>query len=221
MVTAADAASQLGVTRRRVSELWQEGYLRGRKQSSGLSIELSSVHERRAIGPIQGRPWSEDVVWDVITTLSGTTTRTGAEVRRRIELHDHLALGQRIEGAIITARFDTRNRDQVRKTLALTGESAIERLQIGVSVRVVGDARTVRGYARGSFGAFMREFDLVESVSGDIIVHGFRSGEVRVTGETPLALVAADCLRSTNTRIRRAGVDALERMRATWLAINT
>lgn len=220
MVTAADAAHQLGVTRRRVAELWGEGFLRGTKTSAGLSIELTSVHERLSIGAVPGRPWSEDVVWGIITTLSGDDEHLSLDVGRRIFRHDHEILGKRISASIVTARFEARNRDAVRRALALTGESALDRLQSDVDVRVLDQLRgqPIRGYAREPFGVLLEQHDLVEAVTGDIIVHGFRSGQTRIEGETPIALIAADCLRSTTTRVRRVGLDALKRMRDEWLA---
>ncbi|GAA4366042.1 hypothetical protein [Agromyces bauzanensis] len=221
MVTAADAAAQLGVTRRRIAELWGAGDLRGRKYSSGLLIELSSVHERQAIGPIEGRPWAEDVVWGVITSLSGAEAGSNAEVRRRIASNDALSLGRRIAAAVITARFDARRPDLVRDALALTGESALDRLHERSTVRVVGDSNMIHGYAPAGIDAVISQYDLIESLTGEIIVHGFRSGEPRVHGATPLALVAADCLRSPNTRVRRAGLDAIERMRTAWQTSGT
>jgi hypothetical protein len=216
-VPAAEAGTQLGVTRRRVSDLWRAGELRGRKHSSGLLIDLDSVHEREALGSVSGRPWQEDVVWGVIGALSGKSAHSPSTVERRIVSNDALTLGRRIANSVTTTRFEARDPERVSRALALTGESAIDRID-GVShERLLGKVDVIRGYARQPLSQLKEEYDVIESFSGSIIVHAFRSGTVRVQHVTPRALVAADCLRSTRTRVRRVGLDALSSMRETCL----
>ncbi|GAA1056946.1 hypothetical protein GCM10017608_10380 [Agromyces luteolus] len=229
MVTAGEAARRLGISRRRVAELWHAGALRGSKNSAGLSIELASVHERELIGAIPGRPWSGDIVWEVIAILSGeagTPTDT-SEASRRILKHDSPDLARRMVAAVDVERYDARDlerdRDDIRRSLALTGASALDRIERDRAARVVDqqEGQSIHGYVRhddASRDAFLEEFDLVPSPTGDVFLHRFKSGTPRIADETPAALVAADCTRSTTTRIRRAGLDALERMRNAWLA---
>lgn len=216
-VPAARAAAQLGITRRRVSDLWRAGELRGRKYSSGLLIELDSVHEREAIGAVDGRPWLEDAVWNVIVALSGESESASQKVRRRIDANDGIALGRRIASAVTTTRFEARRPDLVSAALMPTGESAIDRLEEATHERLLGTADVIRGYAPVPLDALVAEYDLIESSSGPIVVHSFRSGAARVRDLTPLALAAADCFRSNRTRVRRIGLDALDRMREAWL----
>lgn len=232
MVTAGEAARRLGISRRRVAELWHAGALRGTKNSTGLSIDLASVHERELLGAIPGRPWSEDVVWEVIAILSGEASSTAdtSEASRRILKHGSTELARRMVAAVDVERYDARDlerdRDAIRRSLALTGASALDRIVQGLGVRVVDQqlGQSIHGYLRhddASRDAFFAEFDLVPSPTGDLILHRFKSDTPRVADETPAALVAADCTRSTTTRIRRAGLDALERMRNAWLAKRT
>jgi hypothetical protein len=220
-VPAALAAAQLGITRRRVSDLWRAGELRGRKYSSGLLIELDSVHEREAVGAVDGRPWLEDAVWNVILALSGESGSASHTVRQRIDSNDGLALGQRIASAVTTTRFEARRPDLVREALTPTGESATDRLQETSGERLLGAADLIRGYPRMPLDVLVAEYDLIESTSGPIVVHTFRSGTVRVRDVTPLALAAADCFRSTRTRVRRVGLDTLDGMREAWLTADT
>ena len=223
MVTAAEAAKLLGVSRRRVAELFRTGDLRGRKLSSGdLSIDVASVHEREFLGAFDGRPWSEDVIWEIVSALSRPSSEVGANVGGRVASTDAGQLGRRITSAVTTRRFHARNSARVRDELHLTGESATDALASPGSAydRVVGSSRAIHGYAADT-ERFIQEHELVEDLSGEVVLYRFRSGADRVHAATPIALVGADCLRSANTRIRGAGVDALERMRSAWLAQRT
>jgi hypothetical protein len=220
MIPTADAAAQLGVTKRRISDLWRAGELRGRKHSSGLFLELTSVHERAAVGPVAGRPWSEELVWGIIEALSEGRASATPETARRIGSHDALELGQRITAAVTTSRFEARDPARVRAALALTGESAVARLSTAADVRLIGDAAEIRGYTRDR-DILIESHDLIESFSGPVVLHEFRSGQSRVEAEAPLALAAADCLRSADVRVRRLGLDALARLRQAWLASAT
>lgn len=218
LVPAADAARLLGVTRRRVSDLWRSGELHGRKHSAGLLIDLASVHEREAIGVIAGRPWGEDIVIGVISALSGDAASRSGVIARRIVANDVQSLGRHIAAAVTTTRFEARHPERLRRALALTGESAIDRLGSTPGDRLLGDTAIIRGYAKDGIAALAEEHDLVESFSGPVVVHAFRSGVTRVDTQTPRALVAADCLRSDQARVRRLGLDALRSMRASWLS---
>lgn len=212
IVTAAEAAERLGVTRRRVSDLWRDGALRGRKLSSGaLLIELDSVMERQAVGAAEGKPWTDETVWSAVVALSdGARGGAGAsaDTIRRIRRNDAAALARRIRAAVAVRRYDVRRPDEVRADLALTGASAI-----GAISDVIGDARELHGYAL--VDRIEDRHDLVPSDIGNVVIHELKSG--RRIREVPAALIAADAAGDLSTRVRSAALAALEEMRQPWL----
>lgn len=127
-------------------------------------------------------------------------------------------LAAKIGQAITVRRYSTKWMERVAEHLTLTGESAIDRITTEPGRQLHAGARGLHGYVRsgGSLRALTSAARLVEDSTGDVFVYRIRD-DAFPWQETPVALVAADCFRSTSTRVRSVGIDALGQMRAQWL----
>jgi len=80
-LTVAEAAGQLGVTRRQVQRLAAAGTLAARRGPGGvLAIDGGSLP---AVRPGRGRPWSAPVAWGALWRLSGLEPSWLTPVQRR------------------------------------------------------------------------------------------------------------------------------------------
>lgn len=231
-LTTDEAAGRLGVTRQRVGQMLGAGELEGRRVGArGWQVSLASVQERAHLDVNDGRPWSADTLRGVIEALS-TSQRGGARTAEIIVTTDADMIWRKVAQMVTVHRYVARRLDRVREHVALTGESALDTL----TTDLVGESRTLHGYiqdVRRTELATVGDVLPASMVTGDEMqVAGGRGGSVAiheikgsdaawVTGPVaPRALVAADCARSTTTRVHGAGLAALEEMRAEWLRKN-
>lgn len=121
--------------------------------------------------------------------------------------------------AITVRRYSTKWMERVTEHLTLTGEGAIDRITTKPGRQLHAGARGLHGYVRNgdAFHTLTSAARPVEDSTGDAFVYRIRD-DAFPWQETPVALVAADCFRSTSTRVRSVGIDALHGMRAQWLA---
>lgn len=232
-VTTNDAANRLGVTRQRVGQMVRAGELEGlRVGARGWQVSLASVQERAHLEANYGRPWSADTLRDVVEALS-TGERGGGRAADLIERTSADAIWRKTAQLVTVHRFFVRHLDRVREHISRTGESALDALPADL----VGESRALHGYLQGvRLSELATVADVVPSrmLSADAQrFAGNRGGEVAIhdiKGSTgawvtaPVAqraLVAADCARSTTTRVHSAGLTALTEMRAAWLRKNT
>ncbi|WKK72353.1 hypothetical protein Q0F99_05085 [Rathayibacter oskolensis] len=103
-----------------------------------------------------------------------------------------------------------------------TGESAIARLSARAGEGLVGQAKRLHGYPRGmTYDELVDHAMLVrDDETGGITLHRFVD-EIFPWSETPAALIAIDSARDGQARVRMAGLDAVERLRNSWLADRT
>lgn len=215
-VTTDEAAARLGVSRRRVIEMLRDGELVGRRVHRTWIVEISSVQDRMLTRTAGGRRLSPETARRIVDQLSfgrsaGGRIRTDAVKRTTPELAAVLAQ------TIVIRRFATRRPERAAEYLHLTGESAVHLLTDGVGEELVGSSRVIHGYRRDiTWEELIDDAMLVADDSGVVAVHGFRD-DVFPWDDTPRALVAVDAARSSHSRVREAGLRALDEMRKRWL----
>ena len=221
-MSTAEAARELGVTRQHVDALLTSGALTGRTiDGRRWLVDASSVRAYDAIRTTPGARWSPTAAWAVLDTLDGAALPADPKLRHRtatrIRTLDARTLGRKVATRVTTHRFVAEDRDAVAADLALTGGSAHAEHITGLT-----GARTItEGYLRGQdLEAFIVRHLLIPDANGNVIVYN-GAGDRYATTEPGPAVIAADLIRSTNTRERSAGLTLLEGLRTAWLASHT
>jgi excisionase family DNA binding protein len=219
-ISTDEAARQLGVTSRRVVQLIDQGVLDGHRVKRDWLVSASSVRRRKTLTASRGRPMSPETARSLIDALDGGTNLA----RRRADLlrtRDGEMLASAIAQSVVVDVFTTRDPLAASDRLHLTGESALDQIASGLGNALVGTAREVHGYLQAaSLEALIDDAMLVRSDDGTVHIYRFRDGRFP-WGETPATLIAVDATRSPNSRVRAAGLEALEGKRGRWLAKNT
>ena len=214
-MTTEEAAGRLGVSTRRVVQLLRQGTLGGEQVHRTWLVSVAAVAERELSGSAHGRPLRPSTARALVDALSagaGLTTRHARLVRSKTPEE----LGRLITGTRHVESFATRDIEALVPSLALTGESACERLDDDSAARLTGRAAVIAGYPRGiSFDDLVAEALLVPDPTGIVRLHLFEDG-IFPWAEAPTALVAADAMRSATARVRDAGREALARMMSGW-----
>ncbi|MWV57777.1 helix-turn-helix domain-containing protein [Rathayibacter sp. VKM Ac-2754] len=220
-VTTDEAARRLGVSPRRVVDMLTTGQLAGEKVHRSWLVSAAAVDEREHLSHAPGRPVSAVTARALVTALSDgsrLTSRQEALIRRRTteQLVTAVSRSVRIE------RFATRRPELAAEHLHLTGESAIARLGAHAGEALVGQAKQTHGYPRGmTYDELVDHAMLVpDDENGRVVLHRF-DDEIFPWPETPRALIAIDAARDDQARVRTAGLDAVERLRSSWLADRT
>lgn len=224
-LSVRETAMRLGISEQRTRQMLREKELTGR-QVNGHTwlVDATSVQDRARVEPGRGRPWSDQTLEAIVTALA-RGSRIDAKSATRLRATEAEQLARKIAQAFAVRRFRTRHQDLVRTHLALTGESAIEH----IGGALVGQSAAMHGYVRGiRLDDLIDDAGLVESGDSNVTLYLPRTdldGDVGWTGEAngyaPKALIAVDCVRSAQTRVRSAGIAALDDMRNRWLASNT
>lgn len=216
-ISTTEAARRLQVSPQRVLSLLHDEQLAGRLVGRMWLVDETSVATRAALGMSAGRPWTAATIRRIVDAFSdggrlgkrdtGLVMRTSAE-----------GLAAKMGQAITVRRYSTKWMERVAEHLTLTGASAIDRITTEPGRQLHAGARGLHGYVRNgdAFRTLTSAARLVEDSTGDVFVYRIHD-DVFPWAETPVALVAADCVRSTSTRVRSVGVDALQGMRAQWL----
>lgn len=219
-LTTDEAAQRLGITPRRVVQLLNQRFLDGRQVQRDWMVSEASVRQREALTTARGRPMTPLTARTLIEALENGTRLSA---RRRSLLHSRNAelLSSAIAHAVSVETFITRDPQIVLERLHLTAESALQRLTTGAGESLAGRPHEIHGYPRdASMEELIDDAMLVRSDEGAVHVYQFRDG-LFPWEETPTALIAVDSARSTSSRIRAAGIDALEAKRTEWLAKHT
>ena len=220
-MTARQAAERLGVSTREVNRLIHNRSLRATKlgdRTSAWLIDAGSLNEYGRIKKGRGRSWNVATAWALLNELSGIEQTLHPVMRLRISQRISTSTAEeivrKVAARVKTRTFAADDRDATVRDLTLTGESAADQ----IDVDLVGAGRTVEGYVPdGDVEEFSRSHLLVEDPSGDVVIYD----TARTVGhELPVAVVAADLARSTNTRARAAGVRVLDSLRERWIASN-
>lgn len=216
-ISTKDAALRLQVSPQRVLVMLREGQLTGRRVGSTWLVDEASVTARIALNASAGPPWTTKTTVRILDALSDQRTLAPREraLVRRLEPVD---LARKIAQAITVSRYTTRWMEDVPSHLELTGESAIGRITPEPWQKLHSSFHAVHGYVRDaeSIHRVERAARMVPDSEGAVFVYSFK-GSSFPWSRTPVALIAADCMRSTSTRVRSAGLTALGEMRQQWL----
>lgn len=219
-LTTDEAAQRLGITPRRVVQLLNQRLLDGRQVQRDWLVSATSVRQREAVTTARGRPMTPQTARALIEALDNGTSlpaRRGDLMRsRNAEL-----LSSAIAHAVSVETFMTRNPQLVLERLYLTAESALQRLTTGAGESLAGQSQQIHGYPRdSSLEDLIDDAMMVRSDEGTVHVYQFRDG-LFPWEETPAAMIAVDSARSASSRVRAAGIEALEKKRDQWLASHT
>lgn len=224
-LTTDEARKRLDVSPQHIRGLLRAGKLEGRQLSSGAwLVDEDSLERRIALSVGRGRNWSAISSWTLLAELSGEphlvtiSERTRARVRERIRLYDAEEISRRVAGRTRVTRYDADDRHfHAGAEMVPTGELALDVLDTELTFQ----ERTIEGYvSAASMADFVRAHMLIPDREGFIEIYedpGILAGR----RNAPTAVVAADLARSTATRVRSAGITALEGMRQQWLATHT
>ena len=216
---------RLGISEQRTRQMARDKELVGRQVNGHVwLLDAASVQDRVRSEVGRGRPWADHTVAAIVAALSGGI-RLDAKSAMRIRRTETTQLSRKIAQAFTVRRFNTRHTELVRAHVALTGESAIDQ----ISESLVGRSRVLHGYPRGiNLEDLVDHAGLVEDGDGNIALHLLRSGTDGdadwtrdARGYARKALIAVDCVRSAQTRVRSTGLRALEDMRTRWLVSST
>ena len=213
--STTQAAKMMGISRRRVSELVRTGALEADEVAGRYVINRVALGRFMSQSRTNGRPWDQELSWEIIEALSGNQRTLNARAQKRIEQTNSLDIASQITRLIRVERFEARNLKGIEKKLAVTGESAIEKL----GVQLTGNSPVINGYALVE--NLLSQIDAVPYSDGNLALYNWQDGTFRVHGQTPIALLAINCTTSDNLRVRFAGERALEGMRTRWLAKHT
>lgn len=219
-VSTGEAAQQLGVTPRRIVQLLNQRALDGHRVQRDWLVSASSVRQRQALTAARGRPMTSQTARALIDALDGDgnlpARRTGLVRTRDAEL-----LSSAIAHAVIVDTFMTRDPQLAHERLHLTSESALEQITSDPGENLAGTSREIHGYLRtSSLEDLIDDAMLVRNDEGVVHIYRFRD-DVFPWDETPATLIAVDAARSASSRVRAAGVQAIESKRARWLARHT
>ncbi|GAB2518688.1 hypothetical protein GCM10027064_15450 [Microbacterium petrolearium] len=217
-VTTEEAAKRLGVSTRRVVDMLTSKQLAGQKVHRSWLVSAAAVDERERLQHSHGRPVKATTARAVIGALSAGTAlpvRQQAIVQHRGagQLAAALARSVRVE------RFATRSPELAAEHLHFTGENALAQIVAHAGDALAGRARQLHGYPKDmSFEELVDHAMLVRDDENPRVVLYRFEDEIFPWRSTPAALVAVDAARSEVSRVRAAGLEALERMRSRWLA---
>lgn len=180
-LTVAEAAGQLGVTRRQVQRLASSGTLRADRTPGGaLAIDPASLP---AVRPGRGRPWSAPVAWGALWRLSGgePSWLTAAQ-RRRL---DGLLAGIEPERLLAAVR----NRARAERFVA--GAHAVEGLRPRVAV--TDGPADLQGYVTPErLAELVAHHPISRDPGGNVVLHVVDLPAVTGLARVPEAVRAVD-----------------------------
>lgn len=216
MLGVAEAASELGVSARRVRQMLADGVLAG--EQVGRAWVIDSEHLRQAVlrRPPIGRPWSPASAWSLLALADGEEPNLSPVERSRAR--NRLAQGLECVADRLAVRSDSRWLYAHPGVLDRLAE-APEVVRSGVSASAEHGVGLVAG---GGFEGYVRADELDELVERfglddqaarpnvllrvvDDAAWPFQPGQ-RAAGR---AVVAVDLLESGEPRARRAGAELL------------
>jgi hypothetical protein len=221
-LTVSEAAARLGVTVQRVRDLLTGGEILGRRLANrmwlvdGRSLSRYEVSARRG----RGRQLDAASAWGLLWELSDLsadwlTPSTLARQRRRIRESTAEQIARSVAKRAVSRRFTAANAAVAQAGLIATGRVAGRTLETGL----IDDASAVAGYVRGgSMDDYAAAHFMVADPAGHAVLYAYTLPIDYQERVMPAAVVAADLSVSTDTRVRSAGLSALEELRQTWLA---
>lgn len=208
--STTQVAQELGLSRRRISELVRVGELTATNIAGRWLVDASTVARFRIVDRAIGRPWDSNLAWEMITALSGQNDHVSARAFRRLLATSVESLIQHIHRLIAVEHYEAEDIDEADPHIFRTGESAIARIDnlltgAGTEFHLYTDIQNIP-----------QHFRTVRSVQGNLVVHSWRDGIKRVTEETPSMLVAIDAAGSADPRVRYAGIEFVTKELQKW-----
>lgn len=227
VLSTAEAAAALGVSRERIRQLAASGALRARRSSAGWLIPADAVAERSGAHP--GRPVSPRTAWAVLRVLDELRSESIPDRRLRHRARELVrALPDPVDNPSAAWRRVLAPRAQPERFWAHPGVldelAADGRLSVGGSTAIqeragLSDA-AIRTYyvGRGDLDAAVGDYALRVDVEGELLLEivppGAHDALVPKPGEPVAAPVAAaDLLEEADPRAQAAGARVL---RACW-----
>jgi hypothetical protein len=213
--SSKDAAEALGVSMQRVRVLARAGRLVGRKIGSRWLVEpVIGTREPRS-----GRPMSSAIAWALLAELSGARAdwvhpSALSRLRRRFGEPDWVLQSLRHSQArsrILRWRALPSDLPKIRKKAAIipTGLSAVTR-----EIDLVDSSDEIDAYVdRDMLGRIEREFrPAKESDEPNLTLRVPDQPWILSLSRAPLAVVSADLYLSPDSRVSRAGREALRKL---------
>lgn len=214
-VSTSRVAQELGLSRRRISELVRTGDLEATNVGGRWLIDAGTVAQFRVQRRVNGRPWDSDLAWELLNALSGVGGGLSSRAELRLLNTDEVMFAAQIHRLVEVQCFQARKLELNDSHVFLTGESALSM----IDNNVLGSARQTHLYTDVS--NIVQYFDAARYLQGNLVVYRWRDGKNRVVTETPSALIAVDAARSPDSRIRYAGFEYLRQELETWREIHS
>lgn len=214
-ISTSRVAKELQLSRRRVTELVRTGSLDATLVAGRWVIDASEVAKYRILQRANGRPWDPNIAWEIISELSGQGGNLSSRAELRLLNTDSLQLIAQVQRLIDVEWFEARNVRENDPHLFQTGDSAVS----SINHHVVGASKTLHAYT--DLDNVSRHFDATSYVQGNLAIYTWRDGICRVEGSTPYILIAIDAARSTDARVRAAGIDYVEQELTAWQEIHS
>lgn len=221
MLTVAQAADRLGVSRHEVHRLVARGDLTAERVGSVFLLHEKELRRRSAVAKGRGRLWSPATAWAAVQLLDGRpthlidqprTSRLTARLRSLSAEEVHRLAGRRAT----THRFHAppRARALLEAALRPAGVSVVAQPEAARRFGLAGveqDGR-IEGYLVGDLTRLVRRCRLRSDAGGEVTVRHLPSdlGLVDVWGSVPLT--ALDLMDSADPRERARGRDVLDEL---------
>ena len=154
------------------------------------------------------------MAWAIVVALSSGNAASD-RVARRIKENSAEIIALQISRLIKVEYYQARSVAENSALLTVTAESAVDR----IGLNLVGTGPVVHAYV--TVDNWQNLLDAVPYSEGNLAVYSWRDSGSTVEFSLPLPLIAIDCTRSSNTRVRAAGITYLAEQRKQWLAKNT
>lgn len=218
LLGVGDAATELGVSRRRVRQMLSDGVLAGQRVGRTWVVDRADLELFRHGRPPVGRPWQPTSAWALLAVASGRTANLSApqrsRARRRVEVGLEHFLGR------LAVRAEPRRYYMHPSVAGMLAAADVVRSGVSAASHYQLDLVAVdefEGYVRSSVLA-----DLVDRLA--LEEHAARSNVVlRVVEDefwpfasdekvAPAPVVAVDLLEAGDGRSRRAANRLLARL---------
>lgn len=221
MLTVAQAAERLGVSRHEVHRLVARGDLTAERAGSVFLLHEDELRRRNAVAKGRGRLWSPVTAWAAVELLDGASTRLidqprTSRLRARLRTLSaeevHRLAGRRAA----THRFhaSSRARSLLEAALRPAGVSVVAQPEAARRFGLTGVEREGRleGYLEGDLDCLVRRCRLTSDAGGEVTVRQVPPdlGLGDVWGCVPLT--ALDLMDSVDPRERARGRDVLDEL---------
>lgn len=215
MMTTAQAAEMLNVGVHNVGRLVREGELSCvRTAGDAMLVPSREVYAYVQLRKGKGRPLAPATAMAAFWELSGLKADwLDYAQKRRLRMRlasvsaDDLVWQARKRARALTYRCDASFLSTAASMMSLSGRSCLDEFGL------VGDSGVFEGYVSAEeLDAVVQSCFMVPDPTGNVVLHVAEYLPAGVGAVMPTAVSAADLAASLDTRERRAGLAALERM---------